>query len=254
MISIRGVSKNYGDLVAVQNLSLQIGNEFFVFLGPNGAGKTTTINMMTGLIRPTSGTIEMNGADITADPVRAKRSFGLAPEEPALYDKLTVSEFLQFVGKIYRIPNDQFKDRLGRLLDIFELENAAQTAIEELSHGTKQKVSLVSALVHEPRVLILDEPTSGLDPHAVRNLKSILKGLVKNGRTVFMSTHILEIAEQMCDRVGIIDKGKLIAVGTLEEVTKSAGLTGKVSLEDVFLSLTGYKYDGQIGEYLENSQ
>ena len=249
MISIKNATKKYGDLLAVNNLSLEIEKEFFVFLGPNGAGKTTTIKMLTGLVAPTSGQIILNKADMAQEPLLAKKSFGLVPEEPALYDKLKVQEFFEFIGNIYKVPTDHFHNRMIRLLDIFELADKSQTFIEELSHGTKQKVSLVAALVHEPKILILDEPTTGLDPHAVKNLKSILKGLVKKGITVFMSTHILEIAEQMCDRIGIIYKGELLAVGTLDELSNRASLPNG-SLEDVFLNLTGYKYESQIGDYL----
>jgi ABC-2 type transport system ATP-binding protein len=249
MVSIKNVSKKYGDILAVSNLSLEIKNEFFVFLGPNGAGKTTTIKMMTGLVAPSSGDVFLNGTDLAGEPLVAKRTFGLVPEEPAFYDKLRVYEFLEFISTIYKVPPNLFLNRVEKLFEIFELTEKREAFIEELSHGTKQKISIISALLHGPKILVLDEPTSGLDPHAVRNLKSILRGLVDRGTTVFMSTHILEIAEQMCDRIGIIYKGKLLATGTLDELKSQAALPNG-SLEQVFLSLTGYKFESQIGDFL----
>ena len=251
MISFKNISKKYAHLLAVKNLSLEIENEFFVFLGPNGAGKTTTIKMMTGLIAPTTGHIYLNNIDLAKSPLLAKKTFGLVPDEPAFYEKLQVFEFLEFISNIYKVPKDLFHSRTDKLLEIFELTEKSKTNIEELSHGTKQKISIVSALLHEPKILILDEPTSGLDPHAVKNLKSILHGLVERRTTVFMSTHILEIAEQMCDRIGIIYKGELIAVGTLENLRSQASLPNG-SLEDIFLNLTGYKFESQIGHFLDS--
>jgi len=250
MISLKNVSKAYNSFLAVDHLYLEINKEFFVFLGPNGAGKTSTIKMMTGLITPTSGEISINGIDLLKNPIEAKKQFGLVPDQPALYEKLTAREFVQFVGTVYKVPDTKVEERMNRLFDIFELAERIDDLIEDFSHGMKQKVALVAALIHEPAVLFLDEPTVGLDPHAVRNLKDLLRGLVARGTTVFMSTHILEIAEQMCDRVGIIDKGKLLAVGTLNELRANSSSPGG-SLEDIFLELTGTPYQSKVKDFLE---
>ncbi|MBN2414093.1 ABC transporter ATP-binding protein [candidate division KSB1 bacterium] len=237
MISVKNLSKRYGSITAVNNLNLDIRNELFVFLGPNGAGKTTSIKMMTGLLVPSSGSVFINGFDLLKDPINAKSSLGIVPEQVFLYDKLKGREFVEFIATIYRVPPQIARKRLAQLYEIFELEERIDDFIEDYSHGMKQKIALIAALAHDPSVLFLDEPTVGLDPKAVRNLRDLLRGLIKKGKTVFMSTHILEIAGNMCDRIGIIHKGELVALGTPDEL-KQTSKSGAASLEDIFLNLT----------------
>ncbi len=237
MISVKNLSKRYGSIIAVNNLNLDIRNELFVFLGPNGAGKTTSIKMMTGLLVPSSGSVLINGFDLLKDPIKAKSSLGIVPEQVFLYDKLKGREFVEFIATIYRVPPPIAHKRLAQLYEIFEMEDRIDDFIEDYSHGMKQKIALIASLVHDPAVLFLDEPTVGLDPKAVRNLRDLLRGLIKKGKTVFMSTHILEIAENMCDRIGIIHKGELAALGTPDEL-KQTFHSGAGSLEDIFLKLT----------------
>lgn len=251
MIHIENVSKSFQNTKAVVSLNLTVEQELFVFLGPNGAGKTTTIKMMTGLLTPDSGRIRINGINIGEEPLKAKRQFGFVPESPVLYEKLSPLEFLEFIIKAYDVPVGQGFERLDRLLDIFELSDFCHELIENLSGGMKKKVSLIAALVHQPRVLFLDEPTVSLDPKATRNLKDILNGLIKKGTTIFMSTHILEIAETMCDRIGIINQGKLVALGTPDSIRKYQGRAQ--SLESVFLELTGNVSDAKVNEFLEDN-
>ena len=249
MISIWGLVKSYGRTLAVDHLDMEVGAELFVFLGPNGAGKTTTIKLMTGLLTPDAGSVTLNGFDIQKAPLDAKRQFGYAPEMPSLYEKLTPREFTEFILSVYHTPLAAGRERLQQLFDIFELTDQRDVLIEELSHGMKKKVSLIAALVHQPKILFLDEPTVSLDPKAVRNLKELLRGLTRKGVCVFMSTHILEVAEAMCDRIGIINKGKLCAVGTLDEMRRRGD---GASLEDIFLRLTGEAYSSKIDEYLQS--
>ncbi len=252
MISIRNLSKKYGQVTVVNDLNLEINREFFVFLGPNGAGKTTTIKMMTGLLRPDSGSVFINGYDLSSEPIKAKSSFGFAPEQAFLYEKLTGQEFLKFIATIYRLPGALAQKRISQLTELFELDDRGIDFIEDYSHGMKQKISLIAALLHDPAVLFLDEPTVGLDPKSVKNLKDLLQGLVKKGKTVFMSTHILEIAETMCDRIGIINQGNLVAFGSPEEI-KSSNQQLSGSLEDIFLKLTHSETDGQVENYLKDA-
>jgi len=245
------LSKEYNGLLAVDDLNLQVGNELFVFLGPNGAGKTTTIKMMTGLLKPTSGTVKIEGYDLLEQPIEAKQQFGLVPDTPVLYEKLTLKEFLQFIAKLYNVENNTFKRRFANLIELFDLENRTNDLIQDFSHGMKQKSILAAALIHDPKVLFLDEPTVGLDPKSARNLKDLLRGLVEKGTTIFMSTHILEIAEAMCDRVAIIDKGKLIACGTMQEL-RLQSRQKEQSLEEIFLELTGGSEYDEVLKYLED--
>ncbi len=251
MIKAINVSKKYNGLLAVDNLNLQVHKELFVFLGPNGAGKTTTIKMMTGLLRPTSGTIQIEGYDLLEHPTEAKKLFGLVPDTPVLYDKLSLREFVQFIANLYEVEKMTFNRRFTNLIELFDLESRIDDLIQDFSHGMKQKVILAAALIHDPKVLFLDEPTVGLDPKSARNLKDLLRGLVEKGTTIFMSTHILEIAEAMCDRVGIIDKGKLIACGTMEELRLQSKQQDK-SLEEIFLELTGGSEYNEVLKYLED--
>jgi len=250
MLQVEQLHKAFGDRIAVEELSLQIENELFVFLGPNGAGKTTTIKMMTGLLHPDRGRVLIDGIDLATDPIGAKRLFGLVQESPVLYEKLSAREFVHFMARLYQVPDEDAARRAGQLFDIFEISDRADELIEEFSHGMKQKVALAGALVHEPRVLFLDEPTVGLDPKAARNLKDLLRGMVERGTTVFMSTHILEVAERMCDRAGIIHQGRLIALGTMDELRKNSA-TEKASLEEIFLQLTASEVGADVNRLLE---
>ena len=239
MIRTEGLSKRFGSLAAVENLNLEVGpGELFGFLGPNGAGKTTTIRMLTGLLRPTAGRVFIGGYDIQKEPVRAKALLGYVPDEPVLYEKLTGREFLTFMADLYRVGVSRRNERIPELLELFGLTERGDDLIQSYSRGMRQKLAVAGALVHEPRVLILDEPTVGLDPRSARVLKDILRALAARGVTVFMSTHVLEIAERMCTRVGIIDRGRLIACGTMEELRAQAR-EDSATLEDIFLKLTG---------------
>lgn len=251
MIQSTNLTKKYDNLIAVDNLNLTVHNELFVFLGPNGAGKTTTIKMMTGLLKPTSGTITIEGYDLLQQPVEAKQMFGLVPDTPVLYDKLSLREFLQFIGNLYEVDRDVFKRRFDQLIDLFDLDDRPNDLIQNFSHGMKQKCILAAALIHDPKVLFLDEPTVGLDPKSARNLKDLLRGLVNKGTTVFMSTHILEIAESMCDRVAIINQGKIVALGTMDELRLHSKQKDQ-SLEGIFLELTGGSEYDEVLKYLED--
>ncbi|MGA2488800.1 MAG: ABC transporter ATP-binding protein [Anaerolineales bacterium] len=251
LIEIRNLVKKYGDKLAVNNVSLDVsGGEVFGFLGPNGAGKTTTIKMIVGLLQPTSGTVKVTGYDVQAQPLQAKAASGYVPDTPNLYAKLTGRELLRFVGDLYDLDRQQAAQRTEELLRVLDLSEAADNTIDSYSHGMQQKASLAAALMHDPRVLVLDEPTMGLDPKSARLIKDILRQMAERGAAVFLSTHILEIAERMCDRIGIIDKGELVAVGSMDEL-RSLGKAGEISLEDIFLSLTGGAEAAEIAEILK---
>ncbi len=238
MITVKGLTKRFANLVAVEDLNLQVGpGELFGFLGPNGAGKTTTIRMMVGILKPTAGSVVIAGHDLSAAPVAAKASLAYVPDEPALYEKLSGREFLRLVAEIYRLPLEPADARIGELLEVFGLTAQADDLLGSYSHGMRQKVSLAAGLLHDPKVLVLDEPTVGLDPKSARLVKDILREFCRRGGAVFMSTHILEVAQAMCTRVGIIDHGRLVAAGTLDELRRAAGASG--GLEEVFLHLTG---------------
>lgn len=238
-IQLTKLKKQYGTFVAVKDIDLTVAKgELFGFLGPNGAGKTTTIKMMTGLLEPTDGQVNICGIDVWRSPLAAKQHLAYVPDHPNLYPKLTGREFLRFIGSVFCMPQKLFEKRMEEYLALFQLTDRADELIEGYSHGMKQKISICAALIHQPDVLFLDEPTVGLDPKSARTLKDLLRKLCDNGMTVFMSTHILEIAEQMCDRVGIIFEGELIALGTMEELRKR-GKKEQASLEEIFLQLTG---------------
>jgi len=251
LIETHNLVKFYGDKVAVKDVSFEVrANEVFGFLGPNGAGKTTTIKMIVGLLLPTSGTVKVAGYDVQAQPLLAKAASGYVPDTPNLYAKLTGRELLRFIGDLYDLDRQQVAQRTDELLRMFDLSAAADDTIDSYSHGMQQKASLAAALIHDPRVLVLDEPTVGLDPKSARLIKDILRQMAERGAAVFLSTHILEIAERMCDRIGIINKGELIAVGTMDEL-RSLGETSETSLEDIFLSLTGGAEVAEIAEILK---
>jgi ABC-2 type transport system ATP-binding protein len=256
LIELQDLSKNYGTKTAVDQVNLSVsGGEVFGFLGPNGAGKTTTIKMIVGLLQPTSGTAKVAGYDVQKQPLQAKISSGYVPDTPNLYSKLSARELLRFVGDLYSMPPQQIEHRIDELLRLFSLDEAGNDLIDSYSHGMQQKASLAAALMHDPKVLVLDEPTVGLDPKSARLIKDILRQLADRGSAVFLSTHILEIAERMCDRIGIINKGQLIAVGTMEELRamgRSQPLSSTpTSLEDIFLSLTGGAEEAEIAEVLK---
>jgi len=251
LIEIHYLVKRYGDKIAVDDISLEVhAGEVFGFLGPNGAGKTTTIKMIVGLLQPTSGTVQVAGYDVQTQPLLAKASSGYVPDTPNLYAKLTGRELLRFVGDLYDLDRRQVAQRTDELLRMFDLAAAADDTVDSYSHGMQQKTSLACALMHDPKVLVLDEPTVGLDPKSARLIKDILGQMAGRGATVFLSTHILEIAERMCDRIGIINKGTLIAVGTMDEL-RSLGKAGEVSLEDIFLGLTGGAEEAEIAGILK---
>jgi len=251
LIETRTLIKRYGDKVAVNNVSFDVyGGEVFGFLGPNGAGKTTTIKMIVGLLQPTSGTVKVAGYDVQTQPLFAKAASGYVPDTPNLYAKLTGRELLQFVSDLYNLDRTQAARRIDELLRMFDLSAAADDTFDSYSHGMQQKTSLAAALMHDPKVLILDEPTVGLDPKSARLIKDILRQLADRGSAVMLSTHILEIAERMCDRIGIINKGELIAVGTMDELRK-LGKEGQSSLEDIFLGLTGGAEETEMAEILK---
>jgi len=251
LIHTGNLVKKYGDKLAVDDVSFDVrAGEVFGFLGPNGAGKTTTIKMIVGLLRPTSGTVTVAGYDVQSQPLLAKAASGYVPDTPNLYAKLTGRELLRFVGDLYNLDRPHAARRADELLRTFDLDAAADDTVDSYSHGMQQKASLAAALMHDPRVLVLDEPTVGLDPKSARLIKDILRQMADRGAAVCLSTHILEIAERMCDRIGIIDRGRLVAVGTMVEL-RALGKSGETSLEDIFLSLTGGAEAAEIAEILK---
>ena len=251
LIETQAVVKRYGDQLAVNTISFEVqAGEVFGFLGPNGAGKTTTIKMIVGLLQPTSGMIRVAGFDVQTQPLQAKAASGYVPDTPNLYAKLTGRELLRFVGDLYNLDRQRVAQRTEELLRVLDLNEAADNTIDSYSHGMQQKASLAAALMHDPKVLVLDEPTVGLDPKSARLIKDILRQMADRGSAVFLSTHILEIAERMCDRIGIINKGELAAVGTMDEL-RSLGKAGESSLEDIFLGLTGGAEEAEIAEILK---
>ena len=243
MIAIERLRKCFGPLVAVDDLDLAIERgTVFGFLGRNGAGKTTTIRMMMGLLEPTSGTVRLAGHDIAREPEAAKRVTGYLPDRPHLYDKLTGLEYLCFVGELFGIPRHDAKDRGLALLDDMRLTAQGGELVETFSHGMKQRLALAGALMHRPRILIFDEPMVGLDPEGARELKTRIAGLAAGGVTIFLSTHSLAVAEEVCGRIGIVDRGRLVALGSLDELRARAKAAvgaerqGR-TLEDVFLDI-----------------
>jgi ABC-2 type transport system ATP-binding protein len=237
MIELYEVTKKFGNKTAVRNLSLHIpSGELFAFLGPNGAGKTTTIKLMCGLLFPTAGTVKVGGFDMQREGDQARQLLSLVPDQPYLYEKLTGREFLQFIAEMYGMPRVQGQQRIEAMIDLFALGDFVDDLTERYSHGMKQRTVFAGALLHDPRVLIVDEPTVGLDPRSVRLLKDLLRRQVDGGTTVFLSTHSLEIVEELADRIGIVERGRLISCGSLAALRQQASLDG--SLEEVFLKLT----------------
>lgn len=244
MIEILGCTKRYGELVAVNDLSLRVGeSEIFGLLGPNGAGKSTIIKMMVGLMRPDSGTIKIGGYNISRDPVNAKRILAYVPEKGYTYEKLTAWEYLTFISGLYKIDEDLFEKNAAEYLEIFGLSQWKDEVIGSFSMGMKQRLLLSAAFMRNPKVVILDEPHNGLDPKGVRLLKDMLFRLRDGGTTIVLSTHIIAIAEQICDKIAIINKGSVVAQGTNEDLRQYAKSSDK-NLEDIFLRLTS-TYEGQ---------
>jgi len=238
MIELKDLTKKYVDFLAVDHLNLSIQKgEIFGFIGPNGAGKTTTIKMIGGVLEPTSGSIMIAGINMKNHPEKAKSKIGFIPDRPYLYEKLTGMEFLKFVADLYGVDSNSFLQKARRHLKMFSLLDWSNELIESYSHGMKQRLIMAAALLHDPEVIIVDEPMVGLDPVAIMMVKDLFQNLAKQGVTVFMSTHTLKIAEDICDRIGVIHKGQLIATGTTEDLQREAQVTN-ADLEQVFLNLT----------------
>jgi ABC-2 type transport system ATP-binding protein len=238
MIKITQLTKNYGSFTAVAGIDLEVPRgQLFGFLGPNGAGKTTTLRMIAGILRPTSGRVEIGGIDIEADPIAAKMKLGFIPDRPFIYEKLTGAEFLRFVAGLYDQEGAQVEHRARELMALFDLEEWRDELVESYSHGMRQKLIISSAFVHRPDVIVVDEPMVGLDPKAARILKDLFREYVSRGHTIVMSTHTLEVAQAMCDRICIVQGGKIRAQGTMAELRAGAATTA--GLEEIFLRLTG---------------
>jgi ABC-2 type transport system ATP-binding protein len=243
MIELCGVTKRFGSKCAVDRLDLEVRpGELFAFLGPNGAGKTTTIKMICGLLSPNAGTVRVGGFDAASQ--QARQMLGYVPDQPYLYDKLTGREFLKFVVEMYGLDRHRSARRIEELVETFEMSDYADELCESYSQGMKQRVVFASALVHDPRVLVVDEPLVGLDPKSARIVKDLFISQARSGCTVLMSTHLLAIAEELADRVGIVDRGRMLAVGTLEELRIQ--LQHRGPLEELFLKLTGDRRSGDI--------
>ena len=238
MIRLENLSKHYGRLAAVDSLNLEVQRgEIFGFLGPNGAGKTTTIRVMMGILRATSGRVTLGGYDVEQEPEKAKAITGFIPDRPFIYEKLSGREFLKFVGSLHRVDAALLQRRIPELLEHFELSDWKDELVESYSHGMKQRLVLCAALIHQPKILIVDEPMVGIDPRGTRMLKDLFLSLAKKGTTLFLSTHSISIAEEICQRIGIIHKGKLIASGTMADLYRLAKVK-EGRLESVFLDLT----------------
>jgi ABC-2 type transport system ATP-binding protein len=246
MIQIKGCSKRYGELTAVDNLSLEVkASEIFGLLGPNGAGKSTTIKMMTGLLKPDSGAVKIGNYDISLDPVNAKKIMAYVPEKGYIYEKLTAWEYLVFISGLYSLEEASFTENAGKYLDIFGLSKWKNELISSFSMGMKQRLLLTAAFMRDPKVLILDEPHNGLDPKGVRLLKDILFKLKSEGTAIILSTHIIAIAEQICDEIAIINKGTVVAKGSNQDLRRFA-LSDDKDLEDIFLRLTSDYRDPEL--------
>jgi len=240
MIDFKNVSKTYNESVkALDNLNFSVGKgELVGFIGPNGSGKTTTIKLLSGVIVPDQGTISVNGFDVSKEPLKAKASIGYIPDNPDIFLRLKGIEFLNFIGDVYKVPVEERKKTIGDLSERFELASALNSQILSYSHGMRQKLMVIAALLHKPEVWILDEPMTGLDPKSAFELKQMMKEHTQNGNSVFFSTHVLEVAEKLCDKVIIIKKGKKLYDGTLEQLEKK---NKDKNLEDIFLELTDKK-------------
>ncbi|MEN9509608.1 MAG: hypothetical protein RLZZ621_2171 [Gemmatimonadota bacterium] len=250
MIEIASLAKQYGTFHAVRSLNLTVpAGELFGFLGPNGAGKTTSMRMIAGILQPTAGSIRIAGHDLRADPERAKRALGFIPDRPFIYEKLTGLEFLRFSAGLYGEEGPDVERRSHELLALFDLDTWRDELVESYSHGMRQKLIIAGAFVHRPKVIVVDEPMVGLDPKSAKILKDLFREYTRRGHTVMMSTHTLEIAEGMCDRIGIMQRGELVACGTMAELRASSGSND--ALEDIFLRLTGDAVARELVEVLD---
>jgi ABC-2 type transport system ATP-binding protein len=250
MIEIQQLTKQYGAFTAVRALDLVVpAGELFGFLGPNGAGKTTTMRMIAGILQPTAGSIRIAGHDLRTDPLRAKRALGFIPDRPFIYEKLTGIEFLRFSAGLYGETGPEVDTRGMELLALFDLEPWRDELVESYSHGMRQKLIIASAFVHRPAVIVVDEPMVGLDPKSSKILKELFREYTRRGHTVMMSTHTLEIAEGMCDRIGIMQRGALVACGTMHQLRDATGADD--ALEDIFLRLTGDKVARELVDVLD---
>jgi ABC-2 type transport system ATP-binding protein len=245
-IATDGLTRRFGDLIAVENVNLHVApGQFFGFLGPNGAGKSTTIKMLTGLLAPTSGRIQILGTDMASSPVEVKRQIGVVPEGMALFGRLTGSEYLNFVGRMYGLDAATSAQRTSELLEFMQLVDQPKTLITDYSHGMQKKLALAAAVIHGPRILFLDEPFEGVDAVASNTLKAMLQNMIARGATIFLTSHVLEIVERLCSHVAIIHKGHLVAQGSLEELragveSQAPAMQGeKLTLEQIFLRVVG---------------
>jgi ABC-2 type transport system ATP-binding protein len=238
MIELKNLTKCFGNVVAVNRLNLSVSKgEIFGFIGPNGAGKTTTLRMMGGVLAPTEGTVVIDGLNMASEPEKVKKRIGFIPDRPFLYEKLTGMEFLRFTADLYEIKDDLFRKKSEEALKKFLLYDWGDELIESYSHGMKQRLIISAAILHDPKVIVVDEPMVGLDPAGIKMVKGLIRDLAQKGTTLFMSTHTLAMAEDVCDRIGIIHKGVLIAIGTIEELKRRAQVQ-EGDLEEVFLILT----------------
>lgn len=238
-VNLQNVTKRYNEIVAVNNISLTINTgEIFALLGPNGSGKSTTLKMLMGLLQPTSGSVNVLGIDVQKDPVAVKRQVGYVPESPDIYEFLTGIEYLDFIGDIYSVPPAEKQQRINEYLKALQLEGREGDMINSYSDGMKKKISLISAFLHKPKLLILDEPLNALDPRSARIVKDYLNSLKAQGVSTILSTHVLEIAEAVCDRIGIMYQGNILALGSMSELRQMSKMENS-GLEDIFLKLTG---------------
>jgi ABC-2 type transport system ATP-binding protein len=251
MIQLRGLTKRYGTFTAVDAINLHVPRgQLFGFLGPNGAGKTTTLRMIAGILRPTAGTVHIDGIDVADNPTAAKSVLGYIPDRPFIYEKLTGAEFLRFVAGLYGQDGPVIERRMTELLTLFDLLEWRNELVESYSHGMRQKLIISSAFLHKPKVIVVDEPMVGLDPKAARILKDLFREYTKRGHTIMMSTHTLEVAETVCDRVAIIQGGRIRAAGPMDELYQSVG-AGAKGLEELFLRLTGENAARELVEVLD---
>ena len=254
-VSTTGLTRRFGDFLAVQNVNLSVDSgQFFGFLGPNGAGKSTTIKMLTGLLAPTSGSMQILGMDFAANPMEVKRQIGVVPEGLALFGRLTASEYLRFVGQMYGLDKATTLQRSEELLEFMSLANETKKLITDFSHGMQKKLALAAAVIHAPKILFLDEPFEGVDAIAAGTLKQMLQGMIARGATIFLTSHVLEIVERLCTHVAIINHGQLIANGSLEELragvhtqADSETASAKLTLEEIFIRVIG-RQDGTVSE------